>query len=166
MRKKLISNTYLRDVDKYNLKIVYDDDCYYAIKEIKKVREPFILSTGECLIDDDYYIVEIIPKNENYSVREFFDNNKRLLQYYIDVSLDNGIDDKTKIPYYDDLFIDITIMNDKIEVLDEDELENALKTNKITMEEYNLAHEVKEKLLDEIDKKNNKYINRDLTNLL
>lgn len=35
MRKKLISKTYLKDVDKYNLNIYFNDDDYYL--SIKKL---------------------------------------------------------------------------------------------------------------------------------
>lgn len=166
MRKKLISNTYLRDINKYNLKILFKKECYYAIKEIKEVNEPFVLPTGLCLINNGYYIVEIIPKNENYSIRTFFDNNKKLLQYYIDISLENGLDEETKIPYYDDLYIDITITNGQVEILDEDEIIDALDKKEICQKDYELAFRVKNRLLKEIEEHSNKYLNKDLTKLL
>lgn len=166
MRKKLISKTYLRGIDKYNLKLLFEDDCYYSIKELKKVDSPFILSTGLCLINDGYYIVEIIPKNENYSVRAFIDDEKKLLQYYIDISLGNGLDEETKIPYYDDLFLDIIITNGQIDVVDGDELVDALNQKQISVDDYNLAIKVKDELIKEIEKNNNKYLNMDLTKLL
>ena len=103
MIKKLISTTYLRDVLKYNLKIFYNEDYFYSVKQIIEVKEPFIISNGLCLIDNGYYIMEIIPKNEHYCIRVYFDTNKNILEYYIDISLENGLDEATKIPYYDDL---------------------------------------------------------------
>lgn len=166
MRKKLISNTYLRDINKYVLKIMYEDDYYCAVKEIIEVKEPFILSTGLCLIDNGYYIMEIIPKNENYCIRIFFDSNKKILEYYIDISLENGLDEETKIPYYDDLFIDITIANGKIEILDENELIDALSKEQITSNDYTLACNIKDKLLNEINNQTNKYINMNLADML
>jgi len=167
MRKKLISKTYLRGVEQYNLKILFNNDDYYcSIKEIIKVKSPFILSTGLCLIDNDYYIVEIIPKNENYSIRAFLNNSKQLLQYYIDISLGNGLDTDVNIPYYDDLFLDIIITDGQIDVVDDDELINALNNNEITINDYNLAIETKNKLLKEIENNSNKYLNIDLNKLI
>ena len=166
MRKKLISKTYLRDVKKHNLKIIYDDECCYAIKEIKEVKEPFVLTNQLCLIDNGYYMIEIIPQKENYSIRAFFDKNKKLLQYYIDISQENGIDKETRIPYYDDLFTDIIITDGNIEVVDEDELEDALNNGIISQEDYELAFKVKEKLLKEIKENTNKYLQMDLSKLI
>ena len=166
MRKKLISKTYLREVEKHDLKLLFEDDCYYSIKKIKEIKNPFVLTTGLCLIDSGYYIVEILPKNENYSIRIFFDNNKKLLQYYIDISLENGLDEETKIPYYDDLFLDIIITDEQINVVDEDELMDAYNKKIISMEEVNLAYNVKDELLKQIEENSNKYLNMDFRDLL
>lgn len=167
MRKKLISKTYLRDVNKYNLKIYYDKEDYYlAIKKIIDIKEPFISPNGLRLIDNGYYIAEVIPKNENYTMRVYFNKKRERLEYYFDISLENGIDEESKIPYYDDLYLDITLKDDIIEILDEDELEEALKSKKITKNEYDLANKTKENLLESIEKNNNKYIKLDLEKYL
>lgn len=167
MRKKLISKTYLRDVNKYNLKIYYDKEDYYlAIKKIIDIKEPFISPNGLRLIDNGYYIAEVIPKNENYTMRVYFNKKMERLEYYFDISLENGIDEESKIPYYDDLYLDITLKDDIIEILDEDELEEALKSKKITKNEYDLANKTKENLLESIEKNNNKYIKLDLEKYL
>ncbi len=167
MRKKLISKTYLRDVNKYNLKIYYDKEDYYlAIKKIIDIKEPFISPNGLRLIDNGYYIAEVIPKNENYTMRVYFNKKMERLEYYFDISLENGIDEESKIPYYDDLYLDITLKDDIVEILDEDELEEALKSKKITKNEYDLANKTKENLLESIEKNNNKYIKLDLEKYL
>lgn len=167
MRKKLISKTYLRDVNKYNLKIYYDKEDYYlAIKKIIDIKEPFISPNRLRLIDNGYYIAEVIPKNENYTMRVYFNKKRERLEYYFDISLENGIDEESKIPYYDDLYLDITLKDDIIEILDEDELEEALKSKKITKNEYDLANKTKENLLESIEKNNNKYIKLDLEKYL
>lgn len=167
MRKKLISKTYLRDVNKYKLEIYYDKEDYYlSIKKILNIEKPFILENGLCLIDNNYYIVEVLPKNENYSMRVYFNEKKERLEYYFDISLKNGLDEETRIPYYDDLYTDITVVQKNIEVLDEEELEEALNMGKIIKAEYNLANETRDKLLQSIKNKNNKYMNLDLERYL
>lgn len=167
MRKKLISKTYLRGVNEYELKIYFNlEDCYISVKKIIDIKEPFILSNGLCVIDNNYYIMEVIPKNENYAMRVFFNDKKERLEYYFDVSLENGIDDESKIPYYDDLFIDVTKTGDKVEVLDEDELEEALDNNEISITDFELANKIRDILLEQINNKSNRYMNMDLEQYL
>lgn len=167
MREKLISKTYLRDVNKYKLEIYYDKEDYYlSIKKILNIKKPFILENGLCLIDNNYYIVEVLPKNENYAMRVYFNEKKERLEYYFDISLKNGLDEETRIPYYDDLYTDITVVQENIEVLDEEELQEALNMGKISKAEYNIANETRDKLLQSVKNKNNKYMNLDLERYL
>lgn len=167
MREKLISKTYLRDVNRYKLEIYYDKEDYYlSIKKILNIKKPFILENGLCLIDNNYYIVEVLPKNENYAMRVYFNEKKERLEYYFDISLKNGLDEETRIPYYDDLYTDITVVQKNIEVLDEEELEEALNMGKISKAEYNIANETRDKLIQSIKNKNNKYMNLNLERYL
>ena len=167
MREKLISKTYLRDVNRYKLEIYYDKEDYYlSIKKILNIEKPFILENGLCLIDNNYYIVEVLPKNENYAMRVYFNEKKERLEYYFDISLKNGLDEETRIPYYDDLYTDITVVQKNIEVLDEEELEEALNMGKISKAEYNIANETRDKLIQSIKNKNNKYMNLNLDRYL
>lgn len=166
MRKKLVSNTYLRDVLDYKLTIYCDiDDMYVAAKEIKHVNSKFFIR-NRTIIDDGYYILEILPKNENYSMRVFLNEKREVLEYYFDISLKNGLDETTKIPYYDDLYLDVTIFDGVVSVLDEDELEEAFKENKISKYDYDMAYKSLNKLLKEIENKTNKYINLDFNKFL
>lgn len=167
MRKKLISKTYLRDVDKYKLVIYYDNEDYYlSVKKIISIKEPFIVENGLCLINNGYYIIEVLPKEANYTMRVYFNEEKERLEYYFDISSHNGLDEESRIPYYDDLYTDITITGDKIEVLDEDELMKALEEHKISRDEYNLANKTKDELLQSIINKDNKYIKLNLEEYL
>ena len=72
MKRKIISSTYLRDVDKYQIKFFLDEDDYYvSVKKLIKVREKFIIKNNICVMDDNYYVVEVVPKHENYALRLF-----------------------------------------------------------------------------------------------
>lgn len=167
MRKKLISKTYLRNVNKYKLEIYYDrEDYYLSIKKILDIEKPFILENGLCLIDNNYYIVDVLPKNENYTMRVYFNEKKERLEYYFDISLKNGLDVETGIPYYDDLYIDIIVTQENIEVIDEDELQEALEMGEISKVEYNLANEMRDRLLQSIKNKNNRYMSLNLERYL
>lgn len=167
MREKLISKTYLRDVNKYKLEIYYDNEDYYlSVKKILSIEKPFILENGLCIINNNYYIVEVLPKHENYAMRVYFNEKRERLEYYFDISLKNGLDEKSKIPYYDDLYIDVTVTRENIKVLDEDELQEAFSMGKINKLQYDLANKTKDNLLQSINNKNNKYMNLDLERYL
>jgi len=164
MRKKLLSATYLWKSTDYTIKFIVDGnlDYYACIKEIKNRREPFVISNGTCLIDSGYTIVEILPKNENYLMRIFLNENKEVLQCYFDISMENGLDKDSLIPYYDDLYLDITYHNGEIELLDYNELVEALQNGEITKEEFHLAQHTASSLMEELKQGTNKYLNMDI----
>ncbi len=163
MRKKIISKTYLRDVCAYQFRLYYDEsnDFVVCAKKIEKVKSPFITSNGTVLMDNNYYIMEITPLNENYNIRVYFNDKKEIIEYYLDITNGNGIDEESKIPYYDDLYLDVIILNGEVFIADESELDKALCDGKITKAKYDLAHNTANKLLSEIKSKTNKYINLD-----
>ena len=162
MKRKIISNTYLRDVDKYQIKLFLDEDDYYvSVKKLITVKEKFIIKNNLCVMDNGYYIFEVVPKSENYAMRLFLDDNKMPLEYYFDITKNNRLDEITNIPCFDDLYLDITYLNNEINILDEDELINAYNTGDITKQDYELVYKVKEKLLNELNSKTNSAMNID-----
>ena len=167
MKRKIISNTYLRDVEKYQIKIFLDEEDYYvSVKKLISVREKFIIKENITVMDNGYYIFEVIPKNENYAMRLFLDENKNPLEYYFDITKNNGLYENTKIQCYDYLYLDITYMNNEIKILDEDELIEAYKTNDITKEDLDLVYKIKDKLINEIKSNTNKLMNIDYNKYL
>lgn len=167
MKTKLITNTYLRDVSKHQIKLFLDEeDFYVSVKKLIQVDKKFIIKDNLCVMDNGYYILEVIPKYENYSMRLFLDNNKKPLEYYFDICKNNRLDDKLLVPCYDDLYLDITVLNGKINILDEDELEDALNNNDITRDDYELVMTVKEKLLREINNRSNRFMNMNYSKYL
>ena len=167
MKRKIITKTYLRDVSKYQIKLYMDeDDCYIGVKKLIKVDEKFIIKDNICVMDDNYYVVEVVPKNENYAMRLFLDDNKKSLEYYFDICKNNGLDMEYLVPCYDDLYLDITVLDNDINILDKDELDEALNNNDITLEDYELVMKIKDKLLSEINNRTNKYMNRDYSKYL
>ena len=166
MKRKLLSKTYLRDVRKYEIKFnISNDEYYYCVKKFIEL-DPFIVSNGTVLMDKNYYMLELLPLNENYTMRVYFNDKKEILEYYFDIVLGSGLDSETKIPYYDDLYNDVTYKNGKIEILDEKELEEALENGLISKKDYDLANRVTKELVNELKNKTNKYMNMDLVSLL
>lgn len=162
MKTKIISNTYLRDINKYQIKLYLDEDDYYiSVKKLINVREKFIIKDGLCVMDDGYYIFEVIPKNDNYAMRLFLNKNKEPLEYYFDICKNNRVDELSKIPCYDDLYLDITYLNGCTNILDEDELISAYESGDISKEDYKLVYKMRDRLLDEINNKTNEAMNID-----
>lgn len=162
MKRKYITNTYLRDIEKYQIKLFLDEEDYYiSVKKLISVRKKFIIEDDICVMDNGFYIFEVVPKNKNYAMRLFLDKDKKELEYYFDICKNNGLDEKTHVPFYDDLYLDITYMNGRIKILDEDELINAHNSGDVSDEEFELVYKIKDEILPTIKDKTNELMNID-----
>ena len=116
---------------------------YVAFVKIKDVQNPLVVNDGEkdvCIKDNDYKWIEVYPDNEHYAVTIMFDNNDNLIEWYFDIAKEIGIENN--IPYEDDLYVDIVITpNGRKEILDEEELMDALNNNEITQKDVELVYE-------------------------
>ena len=161
MKRKYLSKTYLKNVKKYKLKIDFSNDDYIVcIKEFIDV-ENFIAKEGHKLISNGYYMVEIMPSNENYTMRVYLDNNMTPLEYYFDIIADKGIDENN-VPYYDDLYLDVVISKTGLELYDMNELNEAHEEGIVNDKLYETAINTANILMDEIKEGINKYKNMDL----
>ena len=166
MRRKYYSRTYLNDIRKYKIHFDFSNDDYIVcVKEIIDGKD-FAPEEGYKLISNGYFIVEIIPKDGNYVMRAYLDNNKEVQEYYFDVVSEKGVDPLTKVPYYDDLYLDVVISKTGLELYDRDELDEAHYNGIVSDELYQIAIDTAERLMDEIRQGKNKYKNMDLTKLL
>ncbi|CAM4013392.1 hypothetical protein BAQ48_05970 [Bacillus luti] len=113
-----------------------------GILDIQKVREPSCKEyAGKeiCIAGDKYTWIQYFINGKNFAITAMLDDQKTLVQYYIDVAKEYEIDERG-LPYFDDLYLDVVLLpNGEIYVLDEDELEDAYKIGDITKEEYELA---------------------------
>ncbi len=165
MKRKFLTNTYLRGIDNFMLMQFedYNLECFSVIKRVNSIDKPYISTRngkGVCLLKEGYYILEYLPKNEHYEVRVFLDEKKNAISYYIDIVDKIGIEDGKGL-YYDDLYLDITIDDgDCVKIWDEDELENAiLEDDDVDQEKYDMAYRTLKELLKQIADGTNTYIN-------
>ncbi len=162
-KKKFISNTYMREAVDYDIVTIKEDDLFVTIKKYKKMNGTFTLSFDEGIsidyINEGYYVVELTPLKENYNIRYYLDKNKKIIDYYIDITLYNG--EENKMPYYIDLYLDIIHYpkTDKIAFVDEEELKEALDNKIVSKKDYELAYRIGNKLIKEIKENKNKYMN-------
>ena len=161
MKKKLLSRTYLNEAEKYRIKFFLDEEDYYvSVKHLIHITENFYITHNILGMADGYYIMEIVPKSDNYALRIFFNEKKEVVEYYFDIIKNSGIDKETKIPYFNDLYLDITLLpTGELHVIDEEELTEAVETKDITKEDYELVLKMRDKLLEEIKNNTNKLLN-------
>ncbi|WP_339148892.1 MULTISPECIES: DUF402 domain-containing protein [unclassified Sutcliffiella] len=127
---------------------------YVTLLNIHKVKEPLTVHYEEksvCIVDDGYMWLQHFPSHEHYSLTTMFDANGEVVQWYIDITDENGVDND--LPYTDDLFLDIIVLStgDVIQK-DSDELEEALAQGKINQAQYQLAWVVANKINQQIEK--------------
>ena len=168
MKRKYMSNTYMKGVSDWELVIIKKEkEKYYTtIKKINIIDKAFTIK-DKVLIDNGYYIIEFTPLDQFYNVRVFIDKNSKLVGYYFDIVASNG--EENNIPYYDDLYLDVIYSpygEGSIKVEDEDELLDALNMGTISTEKYNFARNMCAKLVEEILKKQNPFINMDKKELI
>lgn len=110
---------------------------FHSIKVVKSVIKRYNQHVV-CILDDGYMWLHQFPLNKNHSITTMFNANGVIVQWYIDICLENGIENN--VPWMDDLFLDIVVLPSKeVFILDEDELEIAFRERAISKEQYNLA---------------------------
>jgi predicted RNA-binding protein associated with RNAse of E/G family len=90
------------------------------------------------------------PQGEHFTLTTMFDEQGKVIQWYIDICLRHGVTENN-IPWLDDLFLDIVVFpTGEIKLLDFDELKSALAVDEISKHEYDLAVLESEKLMSKI----------------
>lgn len=128
------SDSYLKDVNKYIYYQTRMEGKIITIKKLIDTKKFVINEEGKdiLLIDNDYYILELIALDENYICRMFIDNNLNEIERLYILSNKNELIDN--IPTYESLKLTYVITNDIKKIYHEDALIKA-KENKIIDEE-------------------------------
>lgn len=139
LQKEYVSKNIIEASKKCSISLLYIlelTEPSYKIYNNKKIK----------IADKNYYWLQIALEDENYWITAMYDDKKKIIQYYIDITLKNVIKD-SEDSYFLDLFLDIVkLSTGEIVLLDEDELKEALKEKNITEDEYNLAYKVAERV--------------------
>jgi predicted RNA-binding protein associated with RNAse of E/G family len=122
---------------------------YVSLVQIQEVNHPCIVGekdTRVCIADNGYSELTFLPDNENWQLTTIYDNHNNVVEWYIDITRKNSIDEKGN-PYCDDMYLDAAILpNGRILILDEDELQEALDKGGITQTEFDMAYHVMDTL--------------------
>lgn len=143
---------------------------------IKKVESPsfkeYKNNIKVKIADEKFYWLQLAIENQNYWITAMYDDKKNIVQYYIDITEKNVIDTKEDSYFYD-LFLDIVILKTgEVILLDENELEEALKEKVINQEQYELAYNKAKNIMEFVSKEKdkleyfcNKYFNQLLSKM-
>lgn len=127
-----------------------------VLYQIKQVRDPLwkeYEGTRYCVADAGYEWLQHFPKGAHYVMTTMYDDKGRVVQYYIDICKVQGVTDRG-VPWFDDLYLDVVILpSGKLYLLDAEELEDALKRGLITKEDFDMAWDVANKLMDAYNRK-------------
>ena len=120
---------------------------------INKVREPLevtVLDKKMVVADEKYQWLQIVPEKKRYSLTVMFNPQGQPLQYYFDINLKN-ITQRGKARTVD-LCLDVLALPDgRYELVDQDDLERALRTKQITRKQYHEAYIIAHQLMIQID---------------
>lgn len=142
---KITEGNFIRKEIKY--KSIFDGIVNY-IKFDSTIKPSYVnnkIFSNMCIKNNNYFWLELFPKDDNYIITIMFDDHSNIIQWYIDISKSVCID--SDVPYQDDLYLDIVITPDgKKYILDIDELEEALSRGIISKKEYDFAFVVLKKV--------------------
>lgn len=126
-----------------------------SLLEIKKVKSPWYVDTeNRCILADNFKWLEMYPDGAKYALTIIYDENEKIAEWYYDIAKSVGIDDG--VPYEDDLYLDVVVVPDgRINLLDEDELQEAYDKKEISKKEYDMAYKVANELIEKFQDKSN-----------
>ncbi|MDN4495625.1 DUF402 domain-containing protein [Ureibacillus aquaedulcis] len=123
---------------------------YITLLSIEKVSEPLIVKGGAkevCIVNDGYSWLQHFPIGKKHSLTTMFDDKGEIVQWYIDVCYEVGIENNT--PWIDDLYLDIVVFpSGEIMLLDAEELDEALAEGVISKSMHDLAWEEARQVLN------------------
>ena len=170
MRQKFIDKIYMRDVTQKEWYLEENEDIngYIALKYIKEISspiKPYCNGKRYVGLDNGYSILEYVLKDKKYNCRVFFDTENRPLLFYFDIN--NGCGIENDIPWYDDLYLDVTLScpiitgsSQYIFLDDEREFSNAKKEGLVSEELYKQGYDTANELMTELREHSNLIVNR------
>jgi uncharacterized protein len=115
---------------------------YVSLLRMEEVAEPLWVMHGDqkvCIADAGYSWLQVFPDDAHHTHTTMFNPDGQPVQEYIDVIAEQGVGDDG-IPWYDDLYLDLTWIPDGTPLLlDQEELEAAHAIQAISQEQYDLA---------------------------
>lgn len=136
---RFVSETYLAGVSRYEMKMFFDNETnnVLSVKKIVKIDKPFTLNEDGHLIkilDDGYFVVEIVPLGENYVARVHFDEKGKLIEWFF--TMTGGNEMKEGVPAYEDLKLSYVCTNFGRKVYNQERFDAFLQNGQISKETH------------------------------
>ncbi|GGF89725.1 hypothetical protein GCM10010916_03780 [Paenibacillus abyssi] len=123
---------------------------FYRIHELRDPLWKEYNGRRLCLADRGYLWMQHFPKGEQFVVTTMFDDKGRVVQWYIDICKTQGLTDQ-QVPWFDDLFLDVVVLpSGEVFLLDEDELEDAVRNGDVSNKDAAMARKTAGRLLSSI----------------
>ncbi len=104
------------------------------------------------IYQDDYHWLQIAMADCHWWLTVMVDAQGEITQYYFDITLENHLLGN-RDSWFTDLYLDVVMMPDgRVDLLDEDELDEALRVGDISAEQHALAHQWAQELMTELPK--------------
>ena len=169
IKKKRLNDVYMKEVTKSVIKTKFDQElnAYITYKhslETTFTCKVYVNGKRKVIFDKGYTLLEYSPLDEKYNVRVFIDDKGNILQYYFDVIKNFEIENGEV--YYNDMYLDILYHlpyfadTSYIELADENELIDSFNKGEIDKETFDYCYSVAEKLMNELLKGKNRFVNR------
>ncbi|MGD8190975.1 DUF402 domain-containing protein [Brevibacillus ginsengisoli] len=121
-----------------------------SLVQIEKVTEPGFIQINDeniCIIDAGYEWLIHVPDHSAFVMTTIFNERQEIVQWYIDICEQIGKDER-EIPWFDDIYLDIRVLpTGEVDVLDADEIEEALSQGVITNDQHEKAWKELNRLL-------------------
>ncbi|WP_261132265.1 DUF402 domain-containing protein [Bacillus sp. Marseille-Q3570] len=115
---------------------------HITLLKMDEIKEPLNVQYGElelCIADKGYSWLQQFPDHMHHSVTTMFDAEGEIIQWYIDICSEVGLDENG-VPWMDDLFLDIVVLpSGEIILKDDHELKDALEKGTINQTLHQLA---------------------------
>lgn len=135
---------------------------HVAYLSLDKVKEPLWVTHDHnrvCIVDNGFVWVQLFPLEGNYVLTATFNHEGILIYFYFDIVRSVGLTD-SGVPFLEDLFIDVVALpNGEFYLKDEDELEDAYRNKEITREEFVLATDEANRIVQTIKQGKNAPMN-------
>ena len=107
---------------------------------------------GESVViyKDNYHWLQVCMADSHWWLTAMVDEAGEITQYYFDITLENQLLG-SRDSWFTDIYLDVVLMPDgRMDLLDADELDNALQNGDITEEQHALAHQWAKNLMEQL----------------
>ncbi|WP_020616332.1 DUF402 domain-containing protein [Paenibacillus daejeonensis] len=123
---------------------------FYRIHELREPLWKEYNGRRLCLADKGYLWMQHFPKGEQFVVTTMFNDKGKVVQWYIDICKTQGLTDQ-QVPWFDDMYLDVVVLpTGEVFLMDEDELEEAVRTGDVSPRDAASARKTAGRLLSAI----------------